>query len=509
MSQYLTPQYIETKRREMTSEGIDPRDADRHIADFISRQDPSFTADYDYMKVKNPDGFTSLLDFRAYGTTNPTSRYTVPEPPEPQKGLFGQELGEQAPFSQTKGGSFAERLQGAIPKENSLIDKVTAPVRNVVGLGVMGLGKLTGQDVSQAPEVKKFGADLQKTGDVAPGLLGTAGSFVGPEGTAMGVAAGKFFQDRINEYLDPTSPRYNDKSFLRNVGLPAAEGVAAGVGDMIIRGASKKIMDKVTGKVSEKAVQELVQPKATSKIIQETAEKSPELVKKGGIITKGKLLPSTSEKILADTAKSIDGFGATDDVIQNLVKVDKAIGTESEALRSSLQTNVASLPRREISSAIAKAQKEAVSAFGNETTAVRQYQGIVNIWDKISKKFPGTNVGQWDARIAFDQELQRQFGKKVFDPTLEKPIHAAVKAIRESANEAIGKASTGAGKSFLPEIERLSHMFQIKENMATKIGADTLKSGVQKFISTPAGRIATGVAAGTAAGTTGLKLLSD
>lgn len=88
MPNYLTPQYIETKRREMTSEGIDPRDADRHIADFISKNDPSFTADYDYMKAKNPDGFSSLLDFRAYGTTSPQDRFQIPDAKEP--GVFSR-----------------------------------------------------------------------------------------------------------------------------------------------------------------------------------------------------------------------------------------------------------------------------------------------------------------------------------------------------------------------------------------------------------------------------------
>lgn len=429
-----------------------------------------------------------------------------------------QNIKQQNPFSPFAKGetTLAQRLQAALPKEGSLMDYATAPGRAATGLINRGVGNalqaVGAENVGGAflgtNESQNLGQNLEMAGETARVVLpvaaaiGSGGASLGVQSLVGGIAGAT---GQLSEDLGDVANGTQDKSALGIAGSALAAGalnagLTYGVG---------KAAQLIKGKPVASRIEELVQPKATSKLVQETAEKSPELVKKGGILTKGKLLPSKSEQALAETARSIKGFGETDDIVQNMNLARSQIETDAQALRASLQSNTAALPRKEISSAISKAQQEAVSAFGNEQTAVRQYQGIVNMWKKVSEKFPGTNVGQWDARIAFDQELERQFGKKVFDPTLERPIHAAVKAVREAANETIEKASRGAGRSFVAELKKMSQMYQILENMKTKVGQDTLKSGAQKFLESRSGRAAAGVAAGAAAVPLGVNLLSQ
>lgn len=429
--------------------------------------------------------------------------------------MEGDPMQSSSPFNPFAKGqtTLAQRLSAALPKEGSLMDYATAPGRAATGLINRGIGNALNVEGAtnaflETDESKNLGKNLEMAGETArvvipaAAAIGSGGASLGVQALVGGIAGAT---GQLSEDLGDVANGTQEKSAL---GI-AGSALAAGALDAGLTYGIGKGIQLLKGKPLASRIEELVQPKATSKLIQETAETSPDLVRKGGLLTKGKLLPSTTEKALAETASSIKGFGETDDIVKNMGLARSQISSDAQALRASLQSNPASLPRKEIASAINRAQKEAVSAFGNEQTAVRQYQGIVNIWNKVSAQFPGTNVGQWDARIAFDNELERQFGKNVFDPTLERPIHAAVKAVREAANSTIEKSSARAGKSFATELKRMSQMYQILENMKTKVGQDTLKSGAQKFLESRSGRAAAGVAAGAAAVPLGVNLLSQ
>lgn len=246
-------------------------------------------------------------------------------------------------------------------------------------------------------------------------------------------------------------------------------------------------------------VTKMVQPKATEKLIQETAQTNPELVQKGSFFKKGGLLPTGQEKQIAQEVAQVPGVNPRKDIIHNMKAVDDGIESVAETVGQRLKGNDAIFPTKELSSALNKAKAKDMRAFGNEQTAENAYQGILNVWTDVKSRFGNNLSGLWKARKAFDQELQRQFGKKVFDPTMEKPIHAAVRSVRQTVNQFVETRANQAGTSFLPEIHQMSQLYQALENMATKTGAKTLESGFTKAIKTPVGRVAASAALGGAA----------
>ena len=333
--------------------------------------------------------------------------------------------------------------------------------------------------------------------DILPVAGGAIGSAFGPLGTFAGTAIGLGAQNLVKNVKDISAGVPVEDSLLSDVGVPVAKGAFAGIlhkGVNVGTNQLSKGVQTLRGKTPGD-VQSLVQPKITDKLIQETAQKNPDLIKPGGLLTKGKVLPSAGEKELAQTAQSIPGFGTTDDVVKNVQVVKQTIGSEAKALGTTLKANDAALPRQQIAAAMKRGESEAIELFGNEQAAVKQFQGVMNLWKKVSAKHPGNTSGQWKARIEFDDELERQFGKRVFDPTLERPVHAAVRTVRQVANEQIDLASGGI---YSPAIKRMSQMYDILENMSGKVGKETLESGVQKVMKSRGGKAAIYGATGAA-----------
>lgn len=255
--------------------------------------------------------------------------------------------------------------------------------------------------------------------------------------------------------------------------------------------------------IPDEATQRLVQPKTTERLIQETAQKSPELVQKGGLIRKGKILPSAEEKAIAQQVSKVEGVRPRGNIVKNMKAVSDGIEQTADTLTARLESNNAVVSGKELAASLRRAKERDLAAFGNEQTAEHAYQGILNIWNKVKSSYDSNLLGLWKARKAFDAELERQFGKRVFDPTMEKPLYAAVRSVRQTINEAVEKGANGAGTTFLPEIRHMSSLYDALENMSTKVGKDTLNSGVGKALNTRLGKITTSAAVGGAAAALG------
>lgn len=214
MPNYLTPQYIETKRKEMVSQGIDPRDADRHIASFISRETGgNFQMDFNSISAKNPNQISGLLDFYAYGTTKPSQRFATQMPEK---------------TVQEEPGIFSKLAKG-------FVDYATAPGEVFGNLGELAGAKLAGRDTTKIKE--NLSQNLSRSADVArvaiPAAVGVAtGGLSIPASMAVSGLAG-VGSSLLASGLEKAAGEE------QTAGGAAGEAVATGAIDAIFDGATR------------------------------------------------------------------------------------------------------------------------------------------------------------------------------------------------------------------------------------------------------------------------------
>jgi hypothetical protein len=238
----------------------------------------------------------------------------------------------------------------------------------------------------------------------------------------------------------------------------------------------------------------------TDKLVKDVGTKNPELVQEG--LLKTTLKPDKYQETLATTAKEkVQGFGSTKNPVKNAKLVNKAIAKESDDLLNSLQSNDPALPHQEIGHRVSTKVNEAAMEFGDQPGV---FDSTKRMWNRISEKHPGNASGQWKARIEFYKEAESKWGSSIFDKGTARA--EAVRAVGQGANETIEAAAQRAGRSFKKEIDTISQLYDVKENLGTKFSA---KGPVKKFLNSPVGRAAAYTTAGTAVGAVGLRTLGQ
>ena len=242
---------------------------------------------------------------------------------------------------------------------------------------------------------------------------------------------------------------------------------------------------------------ESVQEKLSTKEIRDLRAKKPELVQEGKFFKKGKVLPSTVEQKLGEVAQTVKGYNPKDTPISRAKVIHKALGDESQALRTNLEKNNAALPRAEAQSAVNNSLMERAKDFPGS-------EGIFNrmgeLWKQISSKHPGNLTGAWDARIELYKTATDRWGEAIFQKG--SPQAQALNAASQTVNQVIETAARRAGTSFAPEIARVNSMYEILRNLSTQ-GEGGLSSGIGKLLKNPWVRVGAqtaGVGAAVSAG---------
>jgi hypothetical protein len=403
-------------------------------------------------------------------------------------------VAELAARKGTRGPGLFDRIGQDIHESASQLNEASADFRSgrqdavsatlqATGAFAGGVGKVLSEPI--APAVDAVVKSIQQN----PGLLGPLIELVS---RAIQPVAQK-----TNELaLDHPVAAKNLRAAAQVVTLPLAmeganqtlKGITK-AGKKATQGVQQFMASDPVPATTPKVIQELVQPKVTSSSLKEATSKTPELVQKG-VFGDAKILPGEREVRLAETAKTIKGFGQYRDPIKNAQVVKKAIGEESEALKKAFQANDAALPHKQMNAAINQRLKEIAKDFPGEEKVVNR---IGELWKRATADAKGTISGHWQGRIGFDGDVESRFGPKIFEKGTARA--EAVRAVRQTANDIIDQAAQKAGLSFSPQIKRLSDMFTILENLSTKAS----KAGTaRKFLQSGAGRTAVGAAAGAA-----------
>lgn len=488
------------------------------------------------MAAENDPEFKSMMDFYSQnaGRVDPFTRSKLPTlllnkhyqgswtdaPPDDVTATVGQQVAKKADqkkgFLERAAGYFADRSQAAFGSNTGIIESAMNPSETLSKPSALqrfatGQQGITETGLQVAGQAAGLANDFIGEGI---GLAGKALSAVTPDsiekpitdaisGTANDVAespAGQAVGDMASAYEQWRQANPGPASTLEgsvNILSLLPFGGAVKKGKAVISEAAGSIgLDDLAMGADDIALvrktaqaERLVQPKVTEKLIKDVGSKNPDLLKEG--LLKTTLKPSEYEKELAQTAlKSVPEFAATKNPVKTAKKVQDSIERSSEALRSTFKANDAVLPQHEISSAVSKRVAEAADDFGDQPGV---FESTRRVWDKISAKHPGTLSGQWQARIDFYREVENRFGGSIFDKGSARA--QAVRAVGQAANESIDQAAKSAGMSFKDQIDEISRLFDIKENLSTKFSAS---GPVKKALRTPAGRIGVSAAAGAA-----------
>ncbi len=227
-------------------------------------------------------------------------------------------------------------------------------------------------------------------------------------------------------------------------------------------------------------VQKAVMPEATAKVVQDIRAKSPELVTERKFFRRGSIQPDASQKELAATANEIKGFAKAKTPVQRAQITKKSLVESSQALRKELTANNAALPKKQVMSAVRTNLAEAAKDFPGEEKVFDRMEDLV---DQFVSEADGNLTGAWDARIKLYSEAEKRWGPAIFDKATAKA--SALKAASQTMNDVIESAAQGAGTSFKPELQRITNMYEILENLSTQGGKSVLNSQLYDIIKNP------------------------
>jgi hypothetical protein len=513
---YLTPNYIETQRQKMVASGIDSRDTDIHIADFIAREtkDPKFSMDYDYMKVKSPNSISGLLDFYAYGTTQPQERFVVQqaeEQKEPQ-GLFGKLKQRNVAAFGAESGAVMSALN---PSETMTTDSAAGRLmRGEQGLGqtafdIAGqaggaIGDIFGAGVTKVAQ----GADFISGGRLGEGVDAIAESEVGQAvGGFVGDIATQYqiFKDKFPEAARNLENTVNIASVIPIVKTPqsimatgrAAKSGISGIGKGV-KGALSSLDDVAQSGKSAEKVAAVLQPKRTKLQLQELYKQDPSLITgaKGGVVLSSKGALSTTKEITR--AKELLRIVPEIQTVKKPIDAGKIIHNtivqKGTALDASLKNNAFVLPRKESASVIRKAVLSAADDFG-ESRGI--FEAEIKRYLRFRDQFPGTGFGERQALIAYDADTAGRFGASIYQKGTARA--EAVRAIREASQQTLEGAAQRAGVTYLSEVKDMRILYQALDDVATHVSPAVFESYLKSFSKTSVGRAAT-QAAGVSAG---------
>ncbi len=289
---------------------------DRHIAEKAYNLDPGFRKAADHYRNQPMDRQTqknlpSLLLNRYYfgkwqtEKTDPlTTALAKDATPRmsPDDGITAPRAGK-GPFE-----SFADNI----------LDYGGAPARVAVGLGVKGLGALTGQDMSKVDEVKNLNQNIEKAGDTARVALPIAVG-IGTSGASVPVQLGASFAAGSAAQLTEDATDFATGEQTKTPGQIAGSALKAGAMDAAIDAATMGAFRLAKHAFRVKPPEELAGEarKVVGKIIQGDAKS----IKK-----------ATEALQLVDTT----GVKTYDDLGQVLQSKVKALGMEQDRILDSV-----------------------------------------------------------------------------------------------------------------------------------------------------------------------------
>lgn len=348
---------------------------------------------------------------------------------------------------------------------------------NTVGSGMESLGKGATDKIKEIPKV----LDSMKSSSLEKSIV--AGKNPPIEEVAK-------YPELFKKYADQYGIRMPEGS-MDNLTLAQGDSLEA---------ARVKILQDAQQKASLSDIQKSVMPPTTKKNFQEA---SANLKKEGSFFKAPSLEPTQNQVELAKVADSLKskGYSPKKSPIANEKVVQSAWENESKSLLAKMKANDAVSPDQEILSSIkGNLEKQGLSV----DTGVGKK--VYSVWeDALTSNSNGKISGQWQSKINFSKEAMRKWGNAIYDKGTD--LADAVNAAHEAANNVIVKNASRAGIDYAGQMDRLTKIHQIMENLKLQQSGEVLRSTAGNIVRSKPFKIGATTAATAAGIGAGVKLL--
>ncbi len=318
--------------------------------------------------------------------------------------------------------------------------------------------------------IRGIGSALRSPIDIVRGLFGKA-PLSGPD-NQIGQFGGGTVPTIQSEAATNTGKVFDQQmSPLQATGSAVAGAVSPanilGVDDAV-RGVSN-LAEKAaeTGQALIQGGKDLLEKRATNKIIQEVSPRlTPQVAEDATTKTsllRGKttIVPTDRTKEVADAVRGVvKGKSFSQD--KELVK--QALGQEADALTSKVEIANHPVPRRELYSAISKAERPVL--ISSDTTMNNAYNKVLNKASEIISKNSGDVKGSLQGRKEFDNFVSQQF-PNLYESDTMTPMRTAIKGIRSTWND-FTASQLPNNIGFKNSLKKQNLMYEAIDNLSEK-----------------------------------------
>lgn len=178
----------------------------------------------------------------------------------------------------------------------------------------------------------------------------------------------------------------------------------------------------------------------------------------------------TRDKQIAESVAGIVKKNATP--IANNTAINNEISRISEdEIRPALEANPKAFNTNQIRSKLNKIEMPVM--FKTDPQLEKIYDLVKETALKVIQEHPQTSVGLWDARIAIDKQVQKQFGAAIFNPEKSTAVKESVTAVRHAINDYISESYP----EFTDQMSRLSNMYEARSRIANANYKEIIESG--------------------------------
>jgi len=271
------------------------------------------------------------------------------------------------------------------------------------------------------------------------------------------------------------------------------------------------IKSNIAKKAEEKLV-EYVMPTLGADEAAKAAALGEKGIKDATLFKPSKIIPQEADKAVAQAVTGVVDQKKT--LSSNITKIKNYIADVSEKeIRPFLRASKAIYNENELKGALSKLIKEIPEGYDDVQKNI--YQKVTNLMLTSAKQqAKKTTEGLWDARIAFDNLLEKNFGGGILDTggkiTAKKE---AALAVRRVVNDIVGsKSDDELFKAYMKRVHRTYIALEnLKEKQANSVLGKIVKTGKSKtgqFLQKhPAVKYGASLAVPFGLGAAGVKLL--
>lgn len=250
-------------------------------------------------------------------------------------------------------------------------------------------------------------------------------------------------------------------------------------------------IDELKNAKNEEALQKSVMPPTTAREMQNA---KPELRNEGTFFENPSLSPTTGQKEMAKVAGTIEGYNPSSSPIQNAKAVQQAWNNESESLRTSMSANERLQGVKVSDEELLNAVKSGIDKAGLDPES-GPGKKIINLWqDSVDGASNGKPTGAWQSKIDFSKDAIKKWGGSIYDKGSE--LADGVNETHSAVNDLIKSKTAGMGVDYAGQMDRLTNMHGILENLSSQLKGGALKSTFSKIIKSPVVRTTAAVVGG-------------